>query len=124
MRFGAVEPGGRGRILNPRMIRTGVIGHLVLNHLEALAVRGVHQFAELGESAEVLFDAVEIHRAVAVIVGDALVVVSLALVQAVDVVVYRVDPDGGGAEILEIRQVIDDALEVAAMVVTRLLPVE
>jgi hypothetical protein len=106
------------------MIRTGVIGHLVLNHLEALAVRGVHQFAELGESAEVLFDAVEIHRAVAVIVGDALVVVSLALVQAVDVVVYRVDPDGGGAEILEIRQVIDDALEVAAMVVTRLLPVE
>src|ERR1022692_3187349 len=32
--------------------------------------------------------------------------------------------DGGHAEILEIGQVIDDALEVAAMVVTRLLPVE
>ncbi len=93
MRFGAVEPGGRGRIFHPRMIRSGVVRHLVLNHLDAHAVRGIHQFAELGQRAEVLFHAVEIDRAVAVIIGDALVLVSLALIQAVDVVINRVDPE-------------------------------
>ena len=79
------------------MIRPGVIRHLVLNHLDPLPVRGVHQFAELGQRAEVLLDAVEIDRAIAVIIGDALVVVSLAFVQVVDVVVDRIDPEGGYA---------------------------
>src|ERR1019366_4583796 len=120
LRRGAVEPGGSGRVLHPRVVRTGVIGHLILYHLQALGVRLVHQLTEFLQVAEVLIDAIEIHRTVAVIIRDGLIVVAFAFVQVVDVVVYRSEPERGDAQILQIRKVLRNAGEIAAMVVAAL----
>ena len=120
LRLGAVEPGRRRRILDPGVIRAGVVRHLVLNHLDAERVGAVHQLAEIVERSEVLLDGVEIDRAVAVVIGDRLVVVLLALVQMVDVVVDRREPDGGHAEIFQIGEVLDDPAEIAAVIVAGL----
>ena len=85
------------------MIRTGVVRHLVLNHFDAEGVGAVHQLAKIVERTEMLVDAVEIHRAVPMVVRDCLVIVSLSLVQMVYVVVDRREPDGGHSEIVQIR---------------------
>ena len=117
---GAVEPRRRGRILDPGVIRARVIRHLVLNHLDAERVGAVHELAKLVKRPEVLLDAVEIDRAVAVVIRDCLTVVLLALVQMVDVVVNRREPDGGHPEIFQIGKVLDDPAEIAAVVIARL----
>ena len=87
-------------------------------------VRPVHQLAQRREVAEVLLDRVEVHGAVAVVVGDRLAVVGLALVQVVDVVVPGVEPERGDAEVLQVRQALDHAAQVAAVVVAALRAVE
>jgi hypothetical protein len=123
MRFRAVKPVRQRRILHPRVIRPRVIRHLILNHFDPLAVRGIHQLAELRQRPKVLLDAIVVDRAVAVIIRDGLAVGSFALVQMVDVVIHRVEPDGRHAQVLQIRQVIDNALEITAVIIARLLPV-
>ena len=65
------------------MLRPRVIRHLILNHFDAQPVRRIHQFAELRQRAEMFFHAVEIHRAVSVIIRDWLVVIALMFVQPV-----------------------------------------
>src|SRR5208337_2136372 len=53
-----------------------------------------------------------------------LVVVPLALVQAVHVVVDRSHPQRRCAQVPQVRQVVDDALKVAAVVITRLRAIQ
>ncbi len=121
---GAAEPGGRGRVRDPGMVGPGVVGDLVLDDLQSLAVRRVHQLAQRRERAEVLLDAVEVDGAVAVVVGDRLSVVALLLVQVVHVVVPGIEPERGDAQVLQVGQALDDPLEVAAVVVAGARAVE
>src|ERR1051325_4328656 len=123
MRFGAVEPRRRGRIVNPRMIWTSVVHHFVLDDLDSVAMRGVDQLAQLRKRAEVFFDAIKILRIVAVKAGARLVFLQLDLVEPIVVVVPRRQPDRSDAEVLEIRQMIDDALKIAAVVVKLVLTI-
>ena len=118
-----VVPRWRRCILDPRMVRSGVIGHLILDHLEPECVRASDQLLQIRHRSKVLFDTVEIHGSVAVVVGDGLVVVGLFLIQMVDVVVPRVQPDGGDAEVLQVRQLRGDTLEVSTVVVAGFRPV-
>ncbi len=101
------------------MIGAGVVRHLILDHLQAEAVRRFHQLAVLGEVAEVLVHGVEVHRAVTVVVGDGGAVVALALVEVIHVVVDGRGPDRGDAEVLQVGQAVDDPLQVATVVVAR-----
>ena len=92
------------------MIRSGVVGHLVLDHFEATGVGGVHQGPEFLEGAEVLLHTVKIHRAVTVVIrrglarGRPAVVggVLLEPVQVVRVVIPRRQPEGGDTEIAQV----------------------
>ena len=77
------------------MIGSGVVRNLVLDDFDAQLVGIVHQLAQLRQIAEMLLHAVEINRAVAVVVRNRLVVVTLAFVQMVHVVVDRRQPERG-----------------------------
>src|SRR5215217_848077 len=112
---GPIEPGGRRRILDPRMVRTGVVHYLVLNDLYAGAVRGIDEFAQLRDGAEVFLDRVEVLRVVAMKSGARFVFLEFYLVEPIVVVVPGRQPDSSDTQLLQIRQPIDDALEVAAM---------
>ncbi len=108
------------------MIGPGVIGYLILNDFNSKAVSCIDELAQLREGSEVFFDAVEVNGAVSVIIGDRLlgsagpVGILLELVQVIDVVVPRCKPDGRDAEALQIRQMVDYALDVAAVIVAGL----
>src|ERR1035441_1511325 len=102
------------------MIRAGVIGHLILNDLDAHGMGLVDQFAELVERAEVLLDGIVVHGAVSVVVGDGAVAIGFAFVAAVGVVVDGSEPERGDAERFQVGQVLDDAFAIAAMVVAAL----
>ena len=67
--FRAIEPRRCWRIVDPGMMRAGVINHFVLNDLNAGAMGRINQFAQLRERAEVLFDGVEVLWVVAVKAG-------------------------------------------------------
>ena len=54
-------------------------------------MRVIHQLAKIVERAEMLVHAVEVDRAIAVVIGDRLIAVLLARVQVVDVVVIGVN---------------------------------
>ena len=124
LRRGPVEPGRRRRIHHPRVVPPRVIGHHVGNHLDAHGMRLVHERAEPGEVAEVLFDRVEVGRAIAVVVGHRLPVVDLLAIELVVVVEDRIQPDGGDAEFLEVGQALAYAGEVSAMVEARLVALQ
>src|SRR4051812_27372348 len=91
--FGAVEPGWRWRIVNPWMIRTGVVHHLVLDDLYSIAVRGVDEFTQLCKRAEVFFNGVEVLRVVAVKAGTRFVFLQFDLIESIVVVIPRRQPD-------------------------------
>src|SRR6185369_2780627 len=99
LRPGAVEPRRRRLVINPRMIWTGVIHHLVLDDLYAGAMRSLDQLTQLRERAEVFLDRVKILRVVAVKSGARFVFLELDLIEAIVVVVPRRQPDGGDAEL-------------------------
>ena len=120
----AVVPRRRRRVRHPRVVRPAVVRDLVLDHPDARGVGPVDHLAQRREIAEVLLDAVEVDGPVAVVVGDRLPVVGLAVVQVVDVVVPGVEPQRGDAELLQVRQLLDDPAQVAAVVVPRLRAVE
>ena len=61
---------------------------------------------------------IEINRAIAVIAGRRLAVVDLFLVGPVGVVIPGIQPQRRDAEVFQIRQAIDDAAQVAAVIVT------
>src|SRR5689334_14114916 len=97
--FGSIEPGGRRRIVDPLMIWTSVIHHLVLDDLDSVAMRGVDKFTQLCERAEVFFNAVEILRVVTVKAGARLVFLQFDLVEPIVIVVPRCEPDRGDTEL-------------------------
>ena len=68
----AVEPGRRRRIIDPGMIRAGVIYHFVLDDLEVKFVRGCDELAQFCERAKVFFDCVEVLRIVTMKAGAGL----------------------------------------------------
>src|SRR5205085_7967866 len=113
----AVVPSGRRAVVNPRVIRARVIANLVLYYFNAELVCVVNEVAQLRERAEVLLDSVEVNRAVAVEARGRCALLLLYLVGVVDVVVPGREPDCCDAQLFEVRQVVDDALEVAAVVV-------
>src|SRR6185369_3283657 len=99
LRLGAVEPRGRRRIIDPRMIWTSVIHHLILDDLYTRAMRSLDQLTQLCKRAEVFLDRVKILRVVAVKPGARFVFLKLDLVEAIVVVVPRRQPDRGDAEL-------------------------
>src|SRR6185369_3651374 len=121
--FGAVEPGWRGRIVNPRMIRTSVIHHLVLDDLYPVAMRGVDELTQLCERPEVFFNGVEVLRVVAVKARARFVFLQFDLIESIVVVVPRRQPDRRHAKVFEIRQMVDNALKVAAVIVKLVLAI-
>src|SRR5436305_7194542 len=52
----AVVPRRRRAVVNPRVIRAGVVTHLVFDDFDSELVRVVHEFAPLRERAEMLLD--------------------------------------------------------------------
>src|SRR6185295_16748406 len=108
------------------VIRPGMICYLILNYLDAEPVRRINQLSQLRERAEVLFDFIEVHRAVAVIIRDrpprcaGSVRILLALIQVIDIVIPGREPDRSDAKIFEIREVINDSLKITSMIVTTL----
>ena len=94
-----------------------MIDDLVLDDLDAGAMRSVNELSQFRERAEVFFDAVEVLRVVAVKAGAGFSFFQFDLVEAIVVVVPRREPDRRDAEIFQVRQAIDDALKIAAVVV-------
>src|ERR1044072_2111934 len=115
--FRAVEPRRRGRILNPRMIWASVIDDLVLNDLDAHAMRGSDELFQFGERAEMFFNGIEILRVVTVKAGARLTFFQLDLVKAIVVVIPGREPDGGDAEVVSLWEAIAPALKIAAVIV-------
>ena len=124
MCFGrAAQPRRGRRILRPRMLRTGVVRHLVLDHLDAGGMRLLDQVAQGSEVAEVFLDRIETGGAVAVVVGDRLAVYGLYVVRHVGVVVPGVEPERRDPEVAQVRQARGDARQVSAVVTPRLVTV-
>src|SRR5208283_2382018 len=71
-----------------------------------------------------LLNGVVVGCPIPVIIGDRLAVILLFFVEAVVVVVNRGHPDSRNTEALQVRQMIDDALEVAAVIKTGLVPIQ
>src|ERR1051325_9529657 len=99
VRLGAVEPRRRRWSVDPRMVWTSVIHHLVLNDLDAGARRSLDQLTQLSARAEGLLGCVEVVRVVAVKPGARFVFLQLDVVQAIVVVVLRRQPDRRDAEV-------------------------
>ena len=98
--LGAVEPGRCGRIIDPGMVRTGVVNDFVLNDLNARAMRGVDQLAQLCERAKVFFNGIKVVGVVAVKCSAWFSVFELNFIQTIVIVIPRREPDGGDAEFL------------------------
>ena len=113
--LGPVEPGRRRRVLEPVVVGPRVVGHLVLDQLEAARVGGVDQLAQLGHVPEALVDGVEVLGVVAVVARHRLAVRDFLEVEPVGVVVDRVEPDRGDAQVLQVREPVDHPLQVAAV---------
>jgi hypothetical protein len=102
VRPGAVEPGRRGRIINPGMIRTGVVNNFILNDLDARAMRELNQLAQFLERTKVFLNAVEVLRVVAMEPGARLAVFEFNLVRMIVVVIPGRQPNCGYAQVLQI----------------------
>src|SRR5205085_6878490 len=120
----AIEPRRCRRIVDPRMIRTGVIGDFILNDLDAESMSLIDEFAEFRQRPEMLFDAIEIDSAVTVIIRNLssravwLIRILLALVEMIDVVIPGREPNRRYAELFQIRQMCNDPFKVATVVIT------
>ena len=79
-------------------------------------MRERYQFAQLLERAEVFLDAVKVLRVVTMETSAWLAVFEFNLVRMIVVVIPGRKPNGGDAEVLQIRQTIDHALKIAAVV--------
>ena len=86
-------------------------------------MRGLDEFTQLRLRAEVFLDSVKILRVVTVKSGARFVFLQFDFVEAIVVVVPRCKPDGGDAEILLIREVIDHALKITAVVIKLVLAI-
>ena len=102
---GSVQPIGRRLRSGPRMLRPNVVRNHVEQNLDSLLVGGVNQLLKLLQRTEVVFDRVEI--------GGAVSVVALARFVVVE---NGIQPQRGDTQILEIRQMVLNALEVSAVI--------
>ena len=83
-----------------------MVNDFVLNDLNSRAMRERYQFAQLLERAEVFLDAVKVLRVITMEAGAWFAVFELNFVGVIVVVIPRREPDGGDAEVFEIRQAI------------------
>ena len=97
--FRAVEPRRRGRIVNPRMVRAGVIYNFVLNDLDAGAMRSLNQLAQLSRAYRSVPRRVKVLRVVTVEAGARLAVFEFNLVRMIVIVIPRRKPDGGDSQV-------------------------
>ena len=91
---------------------------------EAAAVSGIHELNEVREAAEVLFNAIKIHRTVAVVISGRrpparpLVIgsVFLQVIEVIYVVIPGRKPKRGDAKFLQVRQPGSHAGKIAAVI--------
>ena len=81
------------RVRGPWMVRSCVVGHLILNHFDSVRMGFIHEFPQFLQVAKMLLDAVVVNSTVAVVVRDILVVVALFAVQVIDIVIPGIQPD-------------------------------
>src|SRR6185503_18133250 len=105
------------RIFNPRMVWTSVVHYLVLNDLYARLMRGLHQFTKLCMRSEVFVDRVKILWVVAVKSGARFVFLQLDLVESIVIVVPGRQPDSRDTKLFQVRQTVDNALKITAVIV-------
>ena len=82
-----------------------MVRHHVQQDFQAELMSRRDQFLIILHRAEVVFDGVLVNRAIAVIVGGGVVVV-----------IQRRKPQRGHPEVLQVRQMLLDALQIAAMI--------
>ena len=97
------------------MVRSDVIGHLILNHFQTDRVGLLNKFLQAGKISKVIFDAIVINRAVTVI-RSIRAPGLIAIIHAVPVVVPRRQPQRGHAQVFEILKMIDDAAKIAPVI--------
>ena len=101
-----------------------MVRDLVLDNFDSKSVGLIHQLAQFRERAEMFFDTIKVDRAITMIIGDLsfgsvrFVRILFALVEVIDVVVPRRQPNRRHPEFFQIRKMVDDSLKIAAVVVT------
>src|SRR5512144_1222845 len=107
-----VEPGWSWWIVNPRMIRPGVIHHLILNNFDTKGMRSIHQLAQFLECPKVLFNGVEILRVVSVKACARSSLFQFNFIRMVVIVIPGCQPDRGNTEVLKVVKSIDYSLKI------------
>ena len=107
-----MDPVLERQVFHPPVLRTGVVGNHVHHYLDALGVGGAHQFTVFLVGAVTGIDVVIIAAGVTVI-GPVAGVVSQ----------QRSAPEGGGTQVGNVIQVVDNALDITTMAAHGLLPV-
>ena len=110
--LGIIDPGLRGQVLHPPMSSAAMIGHHVHDDLQPLVV------SLLNESPVEFVGSVAGIDEIIVGAGIAVIGVFLFVVQK-----QRCRPDGGGAKADQVVEVVDDALDVAAVTAAEVLGV-
>src|SRR5260221_5550277 len=105
---GAVKPIRQRRLGHPWMLWTDVVGHRIEEKLHALMVQLGSQILIIGETAEMRVDRVKIHGTVTVVILFAAIFY------------YGREPKPIHAQVCEIRNVIADTAQIAAMPGARL----
>src|SRR6266403_4419564 len=90
---GDVEPGRRRGIVNPRMIRAGMVNDFILNDLKPELMGSCDQLTQLGKVAKVFFDCVKVLGIIAVKTGAGFSIFELDFVQPIVVVIPRRQPE-------------------------------
>ena len=111
VRFVHVHPILERKVFHPPVLRAGVVGNHVHDYLDALGMGGIHQFLIFLVGAVTGVDVIVVGAGIAVVGTVAGVVAQ-----------QRRAPESRGAQIGNVVQVVDDALEVTAMAAHRLLP--
>ena len=107
-----VQPCRRGWIVRPGIVRSGVIDHVVHQHLHSLPMGGGNELLQVFQRPEVIFHPVEVSDVVAVIIRGVAVVLP-----------PRRQPQRGNSEIVEIVEVLGNALQVPTVIGMRILAV-
>ena len=113
VRLGDVVPVREGRVVHPPVGRAAVVGDDVHDHFQPLPMGLVHELPVQGVVAEARIDVVIVSAGVAVVGLLRLVVQQ-----------QRGVPDGRRAQVGDIVQMVDDALEVAPVPGHRILAVD
>ena len=107
--LGGVQPVLRGHVADPRVFESAMVEDHVHHHFQSVLMC-------VGDERAILLIGAEA-RVYAVVVGGGVAVVGAEAVVGVGRVVFqdRREPQGGDAELIEVVEVLADALEVAAV---------